>query len=131
MHAVSPEQFAAAEQRHEQEKVVAKQVKEKGVVKDTEALRVSMDQLREVIYASSREVEDLRYTLQLTRTKESSELKYVAFVATFFLIVVTSLSQIMCRYKLSLVMSFTATSRVGKPSGSCRRANIEGLACRQ
>lgn len=57
------------------------------------------------------------------------ELKYVAFVATFFLIVVTSLSQIMCRYKL--VMSFTATSRVGKPSGSCRRANIEGLACRQ
>ena len=47
----------------------------------------------------------------------------------FFLIVVTSLSQIMCRYKL--VMSFTATSRVGKPSGSCRRANIEGLACRQ
>ena len=56
------------------------------------------------------------------------ELKYVAFVATFFLIVVTSLSQIMCRYKLSLVMSFTATSRVGKPSGSCRRANFEGLA---
>lgn len=47
VHAVSPEQFAAAEQRHEQEKVVAKQVKEKGVVKDTEALRVSMDQLRE------------------------------------------------------------------------------------
>ena len=59
MHAVSPEQFAAAEQRHEQEKVVANQVKEKGVVKDTEALRVSMDQLREVIYASSRAVEDL------------------------------------------------------------------------
>ena len=59
VHAVSPEQFAAAEQRHEQEKVVVKQVKEKGVVKDTEALRVSMDQLREVIYASSREVEDL------------------------------------------------------------------------
>lgn len=84
MHAVSPEQFAAAEQRHEQEKVVAKQVKEKGVVKDTEALRVSMDQLREVIYASSREVEDLWYTLQPTRTKESSELKYVALVATFF-----------------------------------------------
>lgn len=47
VHAVSPEQFAAAEQRHEQEKVVAKQVKEKGVVKDSEALRVSMDQLRE------------------------------------------------------------------------------------
>ena len=51
VHVVSPEQFAAAEQRHEQEKVVAKQVKEKEVVKDAEALRVSMDQLREVIYA--------------------------------------------------------------------------------
>lgn len=47
VHVVSPEQFAAAEQRHEQEKVVAKQVKEKEVVKDAEALRVSMDQLRE------------------------------------------------------------------------------------
>ena len=50
VHVVSPEQYSAAEQRHEQERVVAKQVKEKEVVKDTEALRVSVDQLREVMF---------------------------------------------------------------------------------
>ncbi|KAJ7370196.1 Tyrosine-protein phosphatase non-receptor type 3 [Desmophyllum pertusum] len=47
VHVVSPDQFSAAEQRHEQERVTAKQVKEKEVAKDTEALRVSVEQLRE------------------------------------------------------------------------------------
>ena len=49
VHVVSPEQFNAAEQRHEHERVVAKQEKEKAPAKDSEALRVSMDQLREVL----------------------------------------------------------------------------------
>lgn len=49
---MSPDQFSAAEQRHEQERVTAKQVKEKEVAKDTEALRVSVEQLREVMLRS-------------------------------------------------------------------------------
>ena len=49
VHVVSPEQFSAAEQRHEQERIIAKHVKEKEVAKDTEALRVSIEQLREVM----------------------------------------------------------------------------------
>lgn len=47
VHIVSPEQFTAAEHKHEQERNIAKQEKEKAPPKDTEALRVSMDQLRE------------------------------------------------------------------------------------
>ncbi|XP_020609227.1 tyrosine-protein phosphatase non-receptor type 4-like [Orbicella faveolata] len=50
VHVVSPEQFSAAEQRHEQERIIAKHIKEKEVAKDTEALRVSIEQLREVFY---------------------------------------------------------------------------------
>ena len=50
VHVVSPEQFSAAEQRHEQERIIAKHVKEKEVAKDTEALRVSIEQLREVMF---------------------------------------------------------------------------------
>ena len=49
VHIVSPEQFTAAEHKHEQERNIAKQEKEKAPPKDTEALRVSMDQLREVL----------------------------------------------------------------------------------
>lgn len=49
VHVVSPEQFIAAEQRHEQERVIAKQEKERTTVKDGEALRVSLEQLREVL----------------------------------------------------------------------------------
>lgn len=55
VHIVSPEQFSAAEQRHEQERIIAKHVKEKEVAKDTEALRVSMEQLREVMKATCHE----------------------------------------------------------------------------
>lgn len=47
VHVVSPEQFIAAEHKHEQERVIAKQEKEKAPPKDTEALRVSMATLRE------------------------------------------------------------------------------------
>ena len=50
VHVVSPEQFSAAEQRHEQERIIAKHVKEKEPAKDTEALRVSVEQLREVMF---------------------------------------------------------------------------------
>ena len=46
---VSPEQFSVAEQRHQQERIIAHHVKEKEVAKDTEALRVSIEQLREVM----------------------------------------------------------------------------------
>lgn len=49
VHVVSPEQFSAAEQRLEQERIIAKNVKEKEPAKDTEALKVSMEQLREVM----------------------------------------------------------------------------------
>jgi len=52
VHVVSPEQFSAAEQRHEQERIIAKHIKEKEVAKDTEALRVSIEQLREVFYSN-------------------------------------------------------------------------------
>lgn len=47
---MSPEQFNVAEQRHEQERIIAKHVKEKEVAKDTEVLRVSVEQLREVMF---------------------------------------------------------------------------------
>lgn len=49
VHVVSPEQYIAAEHRHEQERVTAKQEKEKAPARDTEALQVSMEQLREVL----------------------------------------------------------------------------------
>ena len=46
VHVVSPDQFTAAEHQHERELVVTKRDREPA--RDTEALRVSMDQLREV-----------------------------------------------------------------------------------
>ena len=50
-HVVTAEQFTAAEERHEQERAAAKQVKK--VCKDEEALKVSMDQMREVRVSNS------------------------------------------------------------------------------
>lgn len=48
---ISPEQYSAAERQHEQEIIAAKKVE----TRDEEALRVSMEQLREVgtLYAYS------------------------------------------------------------------------------
>lgn len=47
VHVVSPDQYIVAEQKYEKERENAKQEKDKALAKDTEALRVSMDQLRE------------------------------------------------------------------------------------
>lgn len=45
---MSPDQYIVAEQKHEQERVIAKKEKQTAPAKNTEALRVSIDQLREV-----------------------------------------------------------------------------------
>ena len=45
---MSPDQYIVAEQKHEHERVIAKKEKQTAPAKNTEALRVSIDQLREV-----------------------------------------------------------------------------------
>lgn len=45
-HVLSPEQYTEAERKHEQDIITAKQ--EKAQARDEEALRVSIEQLREV-----------------------------------------------------------------------------------
>ncbi|KAK2564770.1 Tyrosine-protein phosphatase non-receptor type 4 [Acropora cervicornis] len=47
IHVVSPDQYIVAEQKHEHERVIAKKEKQTAPAKNTEALRVSIDQLRE------------------------------------------------------------------------------------
>ena len=63
---MSPEQFTAAEQRHEEERIIAKHVKEKEVAKDTEALRVSIEQLREVMIHEGRKGQSRGNTCPVT-----------------------------------------------------------------